>query len=464
MTASTITMYAGVRTSGFLASDSIVEGGFVKEIQRVSLSSSTGSAFTEQNPLHVEFSNYSSQLDAFGRLRTSTPQVLGYGSFEYGRNAFWVETAVGGSGAVADLPNESSISLTPGSGTINHYAYAQTRVHHRYVPGRSQLVRFTGLFGTPTANVRQRAGYFNDRNGFFIEYDGTTLYFVRRTYTGGSAVDTRVARSAWTDPLDGSGPSGLTIDFTTKTWLCWIDMEWLGVGRYRFGFASPTTGELVTCYAAAGTNVLALPYMTTANLPVRYEIYNTAAAAATITMKWICYSVDTEGGDEGNLPIQNSVDSGTTATALASGSYRPILAIRADSVVSGGSVPNRGQIIVRGISVMNTGNQPINVQVRLNPGTLTQAGGAITWANAGAISESAAFTNAADTIATGTLIDSFYVNATATAKGSASQDIYMRLPLVYTQLGSVQDVLAISAAGLGGTSSAYASIVWSELY
>jgi hypothetical protein len=412
--------------------------------------------------VRVEYSSTSSQLDAFGRLRVSTPQVLGYGAFEYGRNTLRIETAVSGSGTVADLPNESSISLTNGGGTTGHYAYAQTRTHFRYIPGRSQLIRFTGSFGTPTANVRQRAGYFNDRNGLFIEYDGTTLNFVRRTYVSGTAVETRVARSAWTDPMDGSGPSGINLNLTT-TWLCWIDMEWLGVGRYRFGFASPSTGELITCYAAAGTNVLSYPYLSTANLPVRYEIENTGAASA-LTMRWICYSVDTEGGDEGNLPIQNSVDSGTTGTAMANGAYRPILAVRADSVVSGGTVPNRGQIIIHGVSVMNTGNTSINVQVRLNPTTLTQAGGAITWVNAGSISESAAFTNAADTVGGGMLLDSFYVNATASSKGAADQNLFTALPLVYTQLGSVQDVLSVSAAGLGGASTAYASIVWSERY
>jgi hypothetical protein len=447
MTSSFINTFASPGDSDYLASNEISEDGRTKHLQRIIIEG---------------HSPNSTQLDAFGRLRVSNPQVLGFSSFEYALNTLTMETAVNGSGAVASLPNESSISLTNGGGTSGHYAYAQTRVHHRYVPGRSQLVRFTGSFGTPTANVRQRAGYFNDRNGLFLEYDGTTLYFVRRTYTSGAAVDTRIARSAWSDPLDGTGVSGINLDLT-KTWLCWIDMEWLGVGRYRFGFASPTTGELVTCYAAAGTNVLSVPYMTTASLPVRFEIQNTGAASS-LTMKWICYAVDTEGGDEGDLPIQNAIDSGTTATALASGSYRPILAIRADTVVSGGSVPNRGQIIVKGISVANVGNTPINVQVRLNPTTLTAAGGAVTWANTGAISESAAFTNAADTIAGGTLIESFFVNATATAKGSGSQDFFMKLPLVYTQLGSIQDVLAISAAGLGGTSSAHASITWSEVY
>jgi hypothetical protein len=447
MTNSFIPNFATGGDNDYLASKRISEGGFTKELQRVIVEGYGAS---------------SSTVDAFGRLRVSTPMALGFGATEYAVNTFKIESAVSGSGAVAALPNESSLSLTPGSGTSGHYAYAQTRVHHRYVPGRSQLIRFTGTFGTPTANVRQRAGYFNDRNGLFIQYDGTALSFVRRTYTSGSVVDTTIPRASWSDPMDGTGPSGINLDLT-KTWLCWIDLEWLGVGRYRFGFASPETGELLTCYGAAGANVLTVPYITTACLPVRYEIHNTGAASA-ITMKWICYSVDTEGGDEGDLPIQNAIDSGVTATALASGTYRPILAIRADTVGQGTTVPNRGQIIVKGISVANVGNNPINVQVRLNPGTLTQAGGAITWANAGAISESAAFTNASDTIDTGTLIDSFFVNATATAKGTGAQDLYMKVPLVYTQLGSVQDTLVISAAGLGGTSSAHASIVWAESY
>jgi hypothetical protein len=448
MTASWFSGYQTAGANNNLASELITEAGFEKHLQRVVVEG---------------YGPTSTQLDAFGRLRVSTPQVLGFGATEYGINPFTIESAVSGSGAVAALPNESSISLTNGGGTSGHYAYAQTRVHHRYVPGRSQLVRFTGTFGTPTANVRQRAGYFNDRNGLFLEYTGTTLNFVRRTYTSGEAVDTKIARSSWSDPLDGTGASGINLDLT-KTWLCWIDMEWLGVGRYRFGFASPATGELVTAYAAAGANVLTVPYMTTANLPVRYEIENTGAASA-LTMKWICYSVDTEGGDEGSLPVQRAIDSGTTATALASGTYRPILAIRADTVVAGGSVPNRGQIIVKGISVANVGNNPINVQVRLNPTTLTAAGGAITWVDAaGALTESYAFVNAADTIDGGTLLDTFFVNATASAKGTGAQDLFMRLPLVYTQMGSIQDTLVVSAAGLGGTSSAHASLVWQEAY
>lgn len=412
----------------------------------------------------ANFDATSTFRDAFGRLRTSNPQVLGFGAFEYGLNSLFVESATSGSGAVSSTVNESSLSLTTGGGTSGHYAYAQTRVHHRYVPGRSQLIRFTGSFGTPKANCRQRAGYFNARNGVFLEIDGTSVYFVRRTYTSGAAVDTRVARSSWTDPFDGTGPSGINLDLAGgKTWLCWVDLEWLGVGRYRFGFASPTTGELVTAYTGAGTNLLVVPYLTTANLPVRYEVENTGAASGATTMKWICYAVDTEGGDEGQIPSQVSADSVATATALASGTFRPILGVRADTV-GPNSVPNRGQAIVEAIGALVTGTNPVLIQVVLNPSTLTQAGGPVTWANLGSITEYARFTNAADTIGGGTVLDSFYVAASASAKSAATREVFRRLPLVYTELGSVQDTLVVAGAGVGGTSNVLASVTLTEVY
>jgi hypothetical protein len=188
--------------------------------------------------------------------------------------------------------------------------------------------------------------------------------------------------------------------------------------------------------------------MTTANLPVRFEIENTASAA-DITMKWICYSVDSEGGDEGQLPIQNSISSGLTSTALANGSYRPILAIRAATVMGGGAIRNRGLINPISIDVLNTGNGPISVQVWLNPTTLTQNGGAITWANAGNLAQYAAFTDVDDTVAGGTLRDNFFVTATAQNKGVGSETFHQRIPLVYTLLNSVQDTLVVWCTEFG---------------
>lgn len=411
------------------------------------------------------FQPSSTMLDAFGRVRMSYPEVLGYGSSEYGYNSRYLEQLVSGTGVVGSAVNESSITLSTGGTASGAYAYVATKIHHRYTPGRSQLLRWTGSFATPISNVRQRAGYFDTRNGIFLEYDGTTLYFVRRTYTSGSIVDNRIARSSWSDPFDGTGPSGVNLDLAGgTTWLAWADLEWLGVGRYRFGFANPASGELITCYAAAGTNVLTVPYMSSASLPMRFEIQNTGIAASAKTLKWICYSIDTEGGGPGDIPLQFSADSFNTSQTAQNGALTPILAVRAKTT-GPNSVPNRGQIIVKGTEGLVTGNTSCIFRTVLNPTTLTQNGGAITWTAAGDLSEYARFSaGASDTFAGGQTIDSFYVSASAQNKGNSPGGIYRKLPLVFTDLNSVQDTLVICAAGCGANSAVFSSMVWQEYY
>lgn len=411
----------------------------------------------------VAFRADSTMRDAFGRVRVSGLLAVGFTHFEYGEDDFFVENITNGAGAVANLVNESALELTNGGGTSGHYAKVATRKFHRYVPGRSQLARWTGRFGTPTANVRQRCGYFSDRNGFFFEYDGTTLYIVRRTYTSGAVVDNRTPRSEWDDPLDGTGPSGETLDLASGTsFLAWCDMEWLGTGRYRVGFASPTTGNLLTCFSEAGTGSLEVPYMTTASLPVRYEIENTGAAS-TVTLKWFCYSVDSEGGDEHGHVHSHAVDTGVTEKTAPNGTWTPVLAIRAKTT-GPNSVPNRGQIILQTLNMIVTGNTAVSFRIILNPTTLTQNGGAITWIDSSHLTESAAFTAAGDTVAGGEFIDSLYVPATAQSKSGVDREILRGLPLVYTELNSTQDVLVIEAAGVGAVSTVLASMSFLELF
>jgi hypothetical protein len=418
-----------------------------------------------KNPFPVGASEYSTDKDAFGRLRVSLPQVVAFGGFEYGINSLFYETSVTGGASVTGVPAESSIALSTGGTTSGAKAIAQTRAFSRYVPGRSQLVRFTGSFSAPIANVRQRAGKFCSTDGIFFEYDGTTLNFVRRSSTSGVVVDDKIPRSQWADKFDGTGPSGATLDFAGgTTWLAWIDLEWLGVGRYRFGFASPLTGALRVAYEGAGTGVLTVPYMRTANLPTRYEIENTGAAAEAKTLKWICHSDDTEGGDEGDVPLQLPVDSGFTAQALANGTFKPIIALRARATGPNG-VANRAQIIVRSVAAAVSGNSLSLFRLILNPSTLTANGGAVSWTQTGNIAEFAVFNQANDTVAGGLVVgDSFYVPASASIKGASETNVFKRLPLVYTELGSVQDTLVLVGAGVGATSAALGEMSFKELF
>ena len=219
--------------------------------------------------------------DAFGRLRTSGPYTLFDAQNRYVKNDLFDESTATG-GTVTYDANASTVSLnvttTSGSSVVR-----QSYRSFSYQPGKGLLTLNTFVMDTAKANVRTRVGYFNEQNGVFLERDGTTVNIVRRTYTSGAAVDTVVPQSSWNgDKLDGTGASGLTLDLT-KAQILWEDFEWLGVGSVRVGFV--IDGGYIVCHTFQNANNLDSVYMTTAMLPVRYEITNTGAAASSSTLK-----------------------------------------------------------------------------------------------------------------------------------------------------------------------------------
>jgi hypothetical protein len=158
-----------------------------------------------------------------------------------------------------------------------------------------------------------------------------------RTYVGGSVDNTtrRVEQSAWNgDKLDGTGASGLTLDLT-KPQILWFDFEWLGVGNVRCGFI--INGQYIVCHTYQTANVYGTSaYMTTAILPIRYEITNTAATEDASYLKQICSSVMSEGGLE-----PSSIDhvaARTTALTAVGTTLVPLVSIRLTSNALGAVV------------------------------------------------------------------------------------------------------------------------------
>ncbi len=178
----------------------------------------------------------SPSIDAFMRFRVSNPVGLFDSQMQYDESLiFWESQYTGTMAAVTHLPNESSVRLTAGAGDR---VTRQTRAYHRYQPGKSQMILMTFVLAPVRQYVEQRIGYFDGDNGIYLEIldtDGEP-YITRRTFTSGAAVDNRVARADWNvDRLDGTGDSGISIDWTQSQILI-IDLEWLGTGRVRVGF------------------------------------------------------------------------------------------------------------------------------------------------------------------------------------------------------------------------------------
>ena len=273
--------------------------------------------------------------DAFGRLRVSQPYTLFDSQNRYGIDSQF-STSTAGSGAATHLSNESSVSMAV-STTSGDEVVRQTFRVFPYQPGKSLLLLATFKMDAAKTNLRQRVGYFDTANGVFLEQGANGITFVLRTSTSGSVSDARyVAKASWNgDKLDGTGTSGITLDLT-KTQILFMDFEWLGVGSVRCGFV--INGQFIVAHTFHNSNIETAVYMTTAILPVRYEITNTGTVASSSAMKQICSSVMSEGGYEAvSQEHAARMVSATTSTFLTT-TFKPLVSIRLPSTALGAVV------------------------------------------------------------------------------------------------------------------------------
>ena len=308
--------------------------------------------------------------DAFGRLRVVNPLTLFDSSHRYKDNGLW--TTSSGTGATTAFDANAglvnlNVTTTSGSEIIR-----ETTKCFSYQPGKSLLTMSTFVMNAAKTGLRQRVGYYGASNGMYLELDGTTLSFVERSSSTGSLVETRVAQANWNiDKLNGSGPSKLTLDIS-KAQILWMDIEWLGLGTVRMGFV--INGQFIHCHSFHHANLITSTYITTASLPIRYEITNTATTASSSTLKQVCSTVLSEGGYE-LRGLQQAVGTpiNTPYALTVSGTYFPVASIRLKST-------NLDAIVIpTALSLMSSGGNS-NYSWRIAAATTTSGG---TWTSAG---------------------------------------------------------------------------------
>lgn len=264
---------------------------------------------------------YGTALDAFGRIRVSQPFTLFDSSHHYADNGLF-DTSTTGTGSTSHNANTSTVSLTVGTASGDQVIRESKRVFV-YQPGKSLLILNTFVMNPAKTGLRQRVGFFGANNGIFIELDGTTVNLVERSYTTGSIVETKVAQANWNgDKLNGTGESGITLDLT-KAQIFWIDIEWLGAGSSRCGFI--INGKYYLAHTFHHANIIGSVYLSTATLPIRYEITNTATTASSSTLNQICSTVLSEGGFERKVAPQ--VIRMTAVTSVGT-SFEPLITMR----------------------------------------------------------------------------------------------------------------------------------------
>jgi hypothetical protein len=408
------------------------------------------------NPYYTPYgtaggSNAAGATDAFGRIRTSSPLTLFDSSHRYHDNGLWsTSTATGGTATFDANAGLVNLSVTTSSGSE---VIRETTKCFSYQPGKSLLVMSTFTLNPAKTNLRQRIGYYGAANGMYLELDNTTLSFVERSSSTGTLAETRVAQSNWNiDPLNGTGPSNLTLD-PTKAQILWMDIEWLGLGTVRMGFV--INGKFIHCHSFHHANIITSTYITTASLPLRYEITNTAATASTSTLKQVCSTVLSEGGYE-LRGLQQAI--GTTITApyalTTAGTYYPIISLRLKSTALDAIV------ILTALSILGaTANANYNWRV---VASATTTGG--TWTSAG--TESSVEYNLTGTATTGgRILAQGYFSSTnqSTASVDIPKEALFKFQLERNGLTATPYELSLVVTASVATSNVHASMDWEEI-
>ena len=280
----------------------------------------------------------SSSIDAFARWRVSNPFAI-FDSKQIFDNQplFWDEELE--SGASISSAHSTDTASTVITSTINVAGVftRQTFMRFNYQPGKSQQVMMTGILDRSGGGtgVERRVGIFDDDNGLFFEFDNVTAGVTRRTNVTGTPVDNTVTQTNWNhDKMDGTGPSKITVDWT-KFQIFYIDFEWLGVGRVRMSLIHH--GIVHVVHEFLGSNVLDKVYMSTPNLPLRFQMITTGSSPAS-TMEAGCATVASEGGQQDTGVLRHHSTSGAHVDAADQDIIYAVVGIRLKATHLGATV------------------------------------------------------------------------------------------------------------------------------
>lgn len=391
----------------------------------------------------IQYQQDSGTLDAFGRLRISSPYTM-FSDRGYYDNQLLYSSKTGGAGGITSVAsaNSSEIDLHV-STAAGDFAYRQTRMRAVYQPGKSLQIMMSYKMDQKSS-LRSRIGYFDTEDGVFLEQDGFNVAFVIRDKGNGMVVEDRVLQANWNmDKMDGTGPSGVTMDFT-KAQILFMDLEWLGVGSVRVGFM--IGGKIHYVHKFLHANQTEGTYMGHAALPIRAEIQNLGATPSNSYLRMICQVVNSEGGY--NLAgTYMSADSGDTPVNVSgNGGFVPILTIRMK--------PGMTNALVKPAfaPLLNTTNTFGQYKIILN-GTLD----ATTWNDK---------TDLVQTNTDATTITGGYEVATGyfSNKEGGSINLYSNKIGMGFDIDGNPDTFTLAVKPVSNSNSVLAAMMWTEFY
>ena len=223
-------------------------------------------------------------------------------------------------GSVAHNASENAVRISTSSG--GDVAYLTTKNYHPYFPGHAQQAEITFSNFQPEVAVDKFVGYFNNNilgggnfDGFFLKSDGddgVSLNIANDTDT-----PIEILQSNWDDPLDGTGASGVTVDWS-KFQVIQFDFLYLGGAILNLYHIVDGQKNLVHQYKHA--NINAGTFIDNPAQPVAALLTTTAGYEGGGTyLDFHCAQVSTSGGGAEFAGIPFGIDTQGLISYASSG-------------------------------------------------------------------------------------------------------------------------------------------------
>jgi hypothetical protein len=243
--------------------------------------------------------------------------------------------------------------------------------------------------------------------------------------------------------MDGTTDVNLN---TSKTLIFYANIEWLGVGGVTLGVIINNTYYDV--HKFRHSNILTIPYITSASLPLRWEIISTGGVGS---MKAICGTVISEGGFN---PIGSIFSANMGSSTKAVNNENPLIALRVKSSNS------KTLIILKNYTVMSSSGANVIVRVwkfRDVTAASVLTGSSFNSVNTNSVAEYDVSSSAISTTGGQLMFNTYFSNNNDQIPLINSQDTDMSFN------NGLSELIVITAETIGGNENLIAGLTWKEI-
>lgn len=249
-----------------------------------------GLLIDNQGSARVRFAEGNPQLDAWGKLRVTGNTSLGEYVFSDASQLTddFANVTVNGGSTSFDSNNRAVVIAT--NGNPGAEARFTSHTYHHYIPGSGHLFVCTAAVSDPTASGAERNwGLFDKNNGFsFTINDQGEFGVTIRSSSTGSITNNFIPQSEFNrDKVDGSkgavNPSDMDLELSNDN-IYWIDIQWHGAGRARFG--TYFNGQRVVMHEYYHGNNFSNAMSQSCTLPISYTVEDTNSSVPLQIKTW----------------------------------------------------------------------------------------------------------------------------------------------------------------------------------